>query len=95
MGTIQTDTVQGIKKTAQNFLDNAKSHLKDENIKTVLKRGETVDSILKQAKTLKVDIIVLGTHSRKWLENILMGSVAESVLKRSTLPVFIVPIKKQ
>jgi nucleotide-binding universal stress UspA family protein len=50
---------------------------------------------LESAKNLKADIIVLGTHSRKWLENILMGSVAEKVLKNTTLPLFIIPTKKE
>lgn len=95
MGTFQTETVQGLKKAAQHFLDRTKYHLKGENIKTLLTEGETADSILESAKSLDADIIVLGTHSRKWLENILLGSVTESVLKQSVLPLFIVPIKNQ
>ena len=95
MSTFPIDTVQGLKKAAQHFLDRTKYHLGDENIKTLLGEGETADSILESAKSQDADIIVLGTHSRKWLENILMGSVTESVLKQSTLPLFIVPTKKQ
>jgi len=37
----------------------------------------------------------MGTHSRKWLENIIMGSEAANVLKDTTIPLFIVPTKKQ
>jgi nucleotide-binding universal stress UspA family protein len=36
----------------------------------------------------------MGTHSRKWLENIVMGSVAEDVLNHSQIPLFIIPTKK-
>jgi nucleotide-binding universal stress UspA family protein len=95
MGTFQTDTIQGLKEAAQHFLDKTKHHLADKTIQTILKEGETADSILEAAKDLNADIIVLGTHSRKWLENILMGSVTENVLKHSTLPLFIIPTKKQ
>lgn len=95
MGTFQTDTIQGLKEAAQHFLDKTKHHLADETIQTLLKEGETADSILEAAKDLNADIIVLGTHSRKWLENILMGSVTENVLKHSTLPLFIIPTKKE
>jgi nucleotide-binding universal stress UspA family protein len=95
MGTFQTDTIQGLKETAQHFLDKTKHHLADETIQTLLTEGETADSILESAKKLKADIVVIGTHSRKWLENILMGSVTENVLKNSTLPLFIIPTKKQ
>ena len=95
MGTYQTDTIEGLKEAAQHFLDKTKHHLADETIQTILEEGETADSILEAAKDLHADIIVLGTHSRKWLENILMGSVAEKVLKHSTLPLFIIPTKKE
>lgn len=95
MGTFNTDTIRGLKEAAQHFLDNTKEHLADETIQTLIKEGETADTILEAAKDLNVDIIVLGTHSRKWLENILIGSVAEKVLKHATLPLFIVPTKKE
>ncbi len=95
METFQTETVQGLKKAAQHFLDKTKNQLSDEHIKTLLIEGETADSILESAKNMNADIIVLGTHSRKWLEDILLGSVTENVLKQSTIPLFIVPTKKQ
>lgn len=94
MGAYQFDTVFGIKKAAQYFLDKTKHHLADESIQTIIEEGDTADSILDACKKEKADIIVLGTHSRKWLENILLGSVAESVLKHSTTPLFIIPTKK-
>lgn len=94
MGAFQFDTITGLKKAAQYFLNKTKHNLADETIETRIIEGEAADSILKEAKNLNADIIVMGTHSRKWLENILMGSVAESVLKHSTIPVFIIPTKK-
>ncbi len=95
MGAFQFNTVIGLKKASQYFLDKTKHHLTDETIQTILEEGETADSILAAAKKIKADIIVMGTHSRKWLENILLGSVAESVLKNSTIPLFIIPTKKE
>ena len=80
---------------SEAFLDKLKKDLGDETIRTLVKEGDTSDCILKTAKEIKADIIVLGTHSRKWLENIIMGSVTESILKLSTLPLFIIPTKKQ
>ncbi len=80
--------------TSQIFLDKLKNDLGDKTIRTLLKEGDTSDFILKTANEMNADVIVLGTHSRKWLENILLGSVAESVLKDSTIPLFIIPTKK-
>ncbi len=45
------------------------------------------------AKEQHADIIVMGSHSRRWLENILMGGVTEKVLHHTTIPLFIVPTK--
>ena len=83
-----------LKAISQKFLDKTKHDLGDEAIKTIIKEGNTSDVILELSKKMDVDIIVIGTHSRKWLDDILMGSVAESVLKHTTLPLFIIPTKK-
>jgi nucleotide-binding universal stress UspA family protein len=40
------------------------------------------------------ELIVMGSHSRKWLDAILMGSVTEKVLHHTVLPLYIVPTKK-
>jgi len=36
----------------------------------------------------------MGSHSQKWLENIIMGSVTKEVLRKTTIPLFIIPTKK-
>jgi len=94
MAPLQINNVGELKEVSQKFLDKTKHDLGDETIQTIIKEGDTSESILESAKKLKADIIVIGTHSRKWLENILMGSVAENVLKHTTLPLFIIPTKK-
>jgi nucleotide-binding universal stress UspA family protein len=76
------------------FLEKIKQHLGDENIQTLIKEGDFADNILKTAQDLKVDMIVLGSHSKRWLEEIIMGSVTESVLHHSTIPLFIIPTHK-
>jgi nucleotide-binding universal stress UspA family protein len=95
MRELQVDVIGDLQKSIQKFLDKAKEHLGDESIQTVLEFGEISDIILGTAKDLNVDIIVMGTHSRKWLENIILGSEAENVIKKTTIPVFVVPTKKQ
>ncbi|MCZ6644955.1 MAG: universal stress protein [SAR324 cluster bacterium] len=53
------------------------------------------EGILKEASERKADGIVVGSHGRSALSQLLMGSVAETVLRGSNLPVLIVPHKKQ
>jgi len=85
----------GLEKATKHFLDKFKSHLGDETIKTLIKEGDFAEAILKTAKDLHVDVIVLGSHSRRWLEEILMGSVTEKVLHHTSVPLFIVPTKQK
>jgi nucleotide-binding universal stress UspA family protein len=90
---VETDTTDELKTIAQNYLDKSKQYLGDETIETVVKNGDFGETILQTAKDLNADIIVMGTHSRRGLDKILMGSVAEKVLHRSLIPLFIIPTK--
>ena len=91
--TIQSDPVEELQKAAQSFLDESKKYLGDERIETVVSSGDFGSTILETAIRLNVDIIVLGTHSRRGLEKILVGSVTEKVLHHSSIPLFIVPTR--
>jgi nucleotide-binding universal stress UspA family protein len=91
---IQFESIEELQKAAQHFLDKTKKHLGDNDIKTIVRDGEVPHAILKVAHEIHADIIVLGSHSRKWLENIIMGSATEKVLHDTKIPLFIVPTKK-
>jgi nucleotide-binding universal stress UspA family protein len=93
-GPFPLDNTDGLKNAAQHFLDKTKQHLGDKTIQTQVKDGDYAESILKTAKELHADIIVMGSHSRRWLENIVMGSVTEEVLHHTSIPLFIIPTKK-
>jgi nucleotide-binding universal stress UspA family protein len=95
MGPIQLDSVDGLKNASLHYLDKSKQHLGDNSIRTIVKEGDFANTILETAKVEHANIIVLGSHSRKWLENILMGSVTEKVLHHTSIPLLIVPTKKQ
>jgi nucleotide-binding universal stress UspA family protein len=91
MGQEQKDSIEGLKESSGLFLEKSKIHLGDENIKILVKSGDFADTILETAKELGSDIIIMGSHSRKWLENIVMGSVTEKVLHHTTIPLIIIP----
>jgi nucleotide-binding universal stress UspA family protein len=94
MNPVQLDNVDALKKASLKFLDHSKRHIGDETIKTMVEEGDFAESILKTATDLHADIIVMGTHGRKWLEKIIMGSVTEKVLSHTSIPLFMVPTKK-
>jgi nucleotide-binding universal stress UspA family protein len=84
----------GLIMAMEQFLLKTKQHLGDNTIQVLVKEGAFAESILDAAKDLHVDIIVMGSLSRKWLENIVMGSVTEKVFRHTTIPLFIVPTRK-
>jgi nucleotide-binding universal stress UspA family protein len=55
-----------------------------------LLRGDPAGEILKLADAETADLIVLGTHGRGGLGRLLMGSVAEAVLRKAPCPVLTV-----
>jgi nucleotide-binding universal stress UspA family protein len=55
-------------------------------------QGAPVESILIQAEKSRVDLIVLGSHSRGPLYHLFVGGVTEGVLKRARCPVLVVPL---
>lgn len=92
---LKFEGVNRLKEVSQHFLDKMKNHLGDITIQTELKEGDFSESILKAAKELHADVIVMGSHSRRWLENIVIGSVTDKVLRHTSIPLFIVPTKKR
>ena len=98
-GYLNTDPLQfsssEVLKTASlNFLAKTRIHLGNPSIEIMVEAGEISEVILKVAKKWHADSIVIGSHSRKWLENIVMGSVTEQVLHQTTIPLFVIPTRK-
>ena len=93
MNPMQLETTDALKQAALHYLDKSRQHLGDKAIRTLVKEGDFAETILKTAKEIHTDIIVIGSHSRKWLENVVMGSVTEKVLRHTTIPLIIIPTK--
>jgi nucleotide-binding universal stress UspA family protein len=54
-------------------------------------QGATVEKILLEAEAQKAELIVMGSHGHGSIYNLLVGSVAEGVLKAAACPVVVVP----
>jgi nucleotide-binding universal stress UspA family protein len=52
--------------------------------------GRTADLVLEEAKKWPADLIVIGTHGRRGLHRLALGSDAEMILRSSTVPVLMV-----
>lgn len=93
MDILQQPNVPELKQAAQDYLNTSKKHLGDDSIQTVVKEGDFSEAIVDAAKEVSADIIVLGSHGRSGLDKLLLGSVAEQVLHRTEIPLYIIPTK--
>jgi nucleotide-binding universal stress UspA family protein len=91
---LQFDDNDRLKIVSQHFLDKIKHHLHDNSIVTVLEEGEFADTIVMKAKGMGADVLVMGSHSYRWLEDLVQGSVAVKVVQNTSVPVYIVPTKQ-
>jgi nucleotide-binding universal stress UspA family protein len=57
----------------------------------LLIQGSIAESILKQADKLEAEMIVMGSHGRGAVYNLLVGSVSQGVLHAAKCPVLVVP----
>lgn len=78
------------KKSEQMLVEKV---FKDYKVWTFLEEGKPFEAILKIAEDWEADLIVLGTHGRTGLLHLLMGSVAEKVIRHSTKSLYIIPAR--
>ena len=67
--------------------------LRDAGLETtaLLVHGPTVETILKEASDLDVDMIVVGAHGKGAMHELLVGSVSKGILHKSSYPVLVIP----
>ena len=59
--------------------------------RTIVRDGTAWQGIVDEAKTGSHDLIVMGTHGRSGIRRLVMGSVAEHVIREAARPVVVVP----
>jgi nucleotide-binding universal stress UspA family protein len=88
------DVAMEMRNIAEEFLEKAKAHLNDPQVKTHLTEGDTAKTIMAYGEEWGANILVMGTHSHSVLEKLLLGTVAEKILEKTEIPVYLVPVKK-
>ena len=62
----------------------------DLNVKVIIKRGVPLKEILKIEEKEKISVIIIGSHGKTNLEEMLLGSVSEKVIRQSKSPVLVI-----
>ena len=62
---------------------------------TLVTSGDPAEQVLNAARSLEADLIVMGTHGRRGLSHLVLGSVAERVIRESPVPVLTAHVKTE
>ncbi len=87
------EALESVAKNAFQYLEKTKESLdlKEADVTPSVWFGHPADAILDFTSSNDIDLIIMSTHGRSGVSKWLIGSVAEKVLKSSTVPVLLVP----
>ena len=89
-GVVVPPNPEELRAAAQEELDRLQAPRADVRAERRLAEGDAVEETLRVAQEANADLIVMGTHGRTGLGRLLMGSVAEQVVRRASCPVLTV-----
>ncbi len=94
-GQYSEDLFESLRKGGRQILDAAEKLVLAQGIRPTCVMVESIggvaaDLILKQAQEWHADVIVMGTHGRRGIFRLAMGSDAEQVVRGATIPVMLV-----
>jgi nucleotide-binding universal stress UspA family protein len=94
------DVLDVLRRTGQELLASAQALARQQGIDAdtalVEERLERVaDVVIRHAREWSADLIVMGTHGRRGVSHLLLGSDAEGVIRLSPVPVLLVRLQEQ
>jgi len=84
------DTYQIFHAEAEQAFAHIKSMAGDVKVETIVRQGHPAAEVVKLAVAQKIDLIVIGTQGKKGLERLLLGSVAEEIIRSAPCKVLVV-----
>jgi nucleotide-binding universal stress UspA family protein len=93
-GILPDEALIILKKEAEQTFDQISKIWHKNKPERFMPEGHPVEEILKTTQAWQADLLVLGTHGRTGLRHLLMGNVAENIIRHSAIPVMVVPLKK-
>src|SRR5439155_21629875 len=90
---IPQSVITDIEASAHAFVRGIAGELTARGLKAkpVVLTGTAAEAIVEAAEAERADVIVMSTHGRSGLQRLLLGSVAEAVVRRISVPVALVP----
>jgi nucleotide-binding universal stress UspA family protein len=99
-GLYPENLIESLRSGGKAILDAAQAAARNAGVKAECVMLESIggvpaDFILAQAKEWKADLIVMGTHGRRGLVRLALGSNADLVVRGATMPVMLIRAKPQ
>ena len=91
-GVDPIDAQVSVVHEAEDYLENVAARLREDGVsevKTSVWYGAAAPSILEAARIANPDLIMMSTHGRTGIGRLIVGSVAESVLRGTRTPIFL------
>ena len=88
------DTANGDRRFWRNQLESIRPANPNIPVNHVFLDGDPASEIVRYAQDSNIDVIVLGTHGRTGVERLLMGSVAEKVMRDAPCSVMVVKMPR-
>lgn len=89
------DLVPALRQNGRRILSRARKAAEKAGVKATgvireILGGPAADAVVREAKKQRADLIVLGTHGRRGVRRLVLGSDAEQVVRTSPVPVLLV-----
>jgi nucleotide-binding universal stress UspA family protein len=94
-GVDPTDAQVTVVREAEEYLETVAARLREDGVRRVRTSvwyGAAAPSILEAARMTNPDLIMMSTHGRGGIGRLIVGSVAESVLRSARTPIFLIRI---
>ncbi len=82
-----------IEARREQLRDIAGRFEQDVSVEPILMQGSAVEGIIDEAQQRNAELIIIGTHGHGRLYDLIVGSVANGVIRHTTCPVLVVPSK--
>lgn len=79
-------------KTLQEYSKDFRN--KEIDCKSLMIQGEAVATVLASIEKLSIDFIVVGSHGKGAISQLLLGSTSKDLIKKTPIPIYLIPAKR-
>lgn len=92
MGGVPVEMSEQMEEQANQLIEDAEDHVEstDVDVTTEVIHGNPAEQIIEYAEEQGIDLITMGTHGRSGFNRVILGSVAERVIRTAEAPVLTV-----